>query len=620
MARTGRPVRHIEPTRPFAKFATDLVGLRAAAGLTVNQVARLSGYSAAVISSAADGKRMPTDSVLECYVKACGGNVAEWMERRTAEITRHQANQAAAAPEPSDGLPHSAPTTRYFGQGRRTSTPISRDVNDPSMIQTLEQFTAALNLLRADRTYRDLERLSAARWGSRLSKSTVSDMLHAKTVPNVDVLEAYLRACDVPPEDMRAWMTARDRIREPRLPAGVVRVRNVRPRSLGVPERPLAEAVMPGTVVDDLPPYVPREADGELRAALVDAAEHGGLVLVIGGAGVGKTRAAFEAARFLLPTWRLVRPADAEQLRALAGSRLSQTLIWLDDLTTVDLDSVAIRRLVAAGCPVIATMRVEDYQRWLLPSAPGQDGPQGRDRDFLGLATVVHIPAELTPMELEQADRSDPRIVAATSSGPAGEVIRTLAAGSDLVRMWNTAPPLVKAVITAALDARRMGVKKPITADLLRASVPGYLDAVSRVLLAESAWLDHALDYATNRVRDVLAAMTPVADLAGEVIGYITSDYLASYAARKGGVPPDSAWTAYAVHLADSNDLYAVAVSAHERSLLGHAESLYRAAAVAGLGAARAALIDLLVAQARDEEADRVRLLGLNPDGTTRKS
>jgi len=66
----------------------------------------------------------------------------------------------------------------------------------------------------------------------------------------------------------------------------------------------------PGTtsgVPDEvLPEYVPQDADeGEfgVRAKVAAAAERGGLVLLVGGSSVGKTRCAFEAVTTLMPDW-----------------------------------------------------------------------------------------------------------------------------------------------------------------------------------------------------------------------------------------------------------------------------------------------------------------------------
>ena len=87
-----------------------------------------------------------------------------------------------------------------------------------------------------------------------------------------------------------------------RAPAGAVRVRQVDPRRLGVH----AAISVPGVSDDELPEYVPRDADAAgsgVRAKVAAAAERGGFMLLVGGSSVGKTRCAAEAVRALLPDW-----------------------------------------------------------------------------------------------------------------------------------------------------------------------------------------------------------------------------------------------------------------------------------------------------------------------------
>jgi hypothetical protein len=88
------------------------------------------------------------------------------------------------------------------------------------------------------------------------------------------------------------------------------------------------------------------------------------------------------------------------------------------------------------------------------------------------------------------------------------------------------------------------------------------------------------------------------------------------------GIRGHGGWTldsvaAYVKHLTDAGDLFRAAKAAHGRAMLRHAEALYRVAALPGHGDVRDELALVLEAQLRDEEAKRVRLYGLNPDGST---
>ena len=73
----------------------------------------------------------------------------------------------------------------------------------------------------------------------------------------------------------------------------------------------------------------------------------------------------------------------------------------------------------------------------------------------------------------EDAAIGDRRIRIALDSHDAG-FTQVLAAGPQLVRWWaNASDPFGKAAITAAMDARRIGLRGPLSRDLLMvAAVP----------------------------------------------------------------------------------------------------------------------------------------------------
>jgi hypothetical protein len=93
-------------------FARDLRALRARAELDYPELAELSHYTMKTLASAAGGLRLPTLPVAVAYVRACGGNVAEWEDRwqkLAAKITADGANkrrsendEQQAPPEPAE--------------------------------------------------------------------------------------------------------------------------------------------------------------------------------------------------------------------------------------------------------------------------------------------------------------------------------------------------------------------------------------------------------------------------------------------------------------------------------------------------------------------------------------
>ncbi|MEU4522954.1 XRE family transcriptional regulator [Amycolatopsis sp. NPDC024027] len=81
------------------RFAHDLRILRENAGRpTYRELGARAHYSAAALSEAAGGRKLPTLSVTVAYVAACGGDTAEWTTRWRAIA----AELAAANAEPSD--------------------------------------------------------------------------------------------------------------------------------------------------------------------------------------------------------------------------------------------------------------------------------------------------------------------------------------------------------------------------------------------------------------------------------------------------------------------------------------------------------------------------------------
>ncbi|MGH2832388.1 MAG: hypothetical protein ACRDK2_06395, partial [Solirubrobacteraceae bacterium] len=60
-----------------------------------------------------------------------------------------------------------------------------------------------------------------------------------------------------------------------------------------------------------LPTYVPRDLDDELRNSIAERSVDGGFLLLAGPAASGKTRCAYEAVRAVLPDWRMLLPPSA---------------------------------------------------------------------------------------------------------------------------------------------------------------------------------------------------------------------------------------------------------------------------------------------------------------------
>lgn len=104
----SQPVSSIAPDG-LGAFARDLRTLRAQAGLDYPEMAENSHYEMKTLAAAAGGLRLPTLPVAVAYVRACGGNLAEWEDRWqklvdkvTAEVAKKRRNDGDENAEPPE--------------------------------------------------------------------------------------------------------------------------------------------------------------------------------------------------------------------------------------------------------------------------------------------------------------------------------------------------------------------------------------------------------------------------------------------------------------------------------------------------------------------------------------
>ncbi|MGH3427072.1 MAG: TIR domain-containing protein [Mycobacteriales bacterium] len=386
-------------------------------------------------------------------------------------------------------------------------------------------------------------------------------------------------------------------------PAGGIRVSEAAPRRLGV--RPAI--TLAGQFDDSLPLYVLRDTDtaGDgVRTRLTAASVCSGFVLLVGGSSVGKTRTAYEAVAALLPDWWLVHPAAAQDVAALALQPPTQTVVWLDELQRYlegehGLTGGTVRALLngTGSLVIIATMWPDWYNAYTVQPKPGPSDRHTRERDVLSLADVITLSPDFSRAERDRAGaaaRRDQRI-----RTPGYGLTQTLAGAPQLVAHWEnakTAEPYAWAVLTAALDAVRLGASAPLSPDLRRASAVGYCTSRQRAD-APANWFDGSLAYATQPLRGAVAALEPAAAGMGEMAGYTVADYLRQHAtrARRQERVPASTWDALAEHhMHNIEDVLRLADSANSRNQLGYASRLYQAAADRGDGKAASQLAYLL--------------------------
>ena len=307
----------------------------------------------------------------------------------------------------------------------------------------------------------------------------------------------------------------------------------------------------------------------------------------------------------------------------LATAATSHTVVWLDDLQRYldgehGLTGGVVRSLLNASHPVviIGTLWPDRYTAYTTLPASGSADLHAREREVLDLAAVIRIDPTLSTAEHDRARSAsarDPRLQVALGAAGYG-LTQTLAAAPQLVARWQdaqTASPYAWAVLTAALDAARLGARAPLSTGLLRATAVDYCTSQQQAE-APGNWFEQALAYANEKLRGAAAALSPRGVGMGQIAGYTAADYLIQHASRERcyAPVPASTWDAVLSHIDDPADATRLADSARRR--LRYAISLYRHAADDGDRHAADRLVDLLAKRgdvdglgARAESGDR---------------
>jgi hypothetical protein len=361
-----------------------------------------------------------------------------------------------------------------------------------------------------------------------------------------------------------------------------------------------------------LPTYVPREHDHQLAKVARAAADGAsGIAVLVGGSSTGKTRACWEALRLLRERpepWRLWHPIDPSRPEAalrelpLIGPR---TVIWLNEAQFyLDAPAGGLGEQVAAGLRellrdpertpvlVLATLWPQFWDGLTArPQAGGDRHAQARE---LLAGGDITVPADFTPAEMPLlAAAGDPRLALAARAAEDGRVIQFLAGAPELMSRYRNAPPPALALISAAMDARRLGMGIALPLAFLEAAAPGYLADTDWEALPED-WLDQALAYtsaSSNGTRGPLTRIRPrtaSSPAPAPRAAYRLADYLEQHGrdARRQHIPPVSFWTA-AARFASPGELPTLASAAEDRGLLRDAARLRKHAA--GLGDSRQA-------------------------------
>ena len=167
--------------------------------------------------------------------------------------------------------------------------------------------------------------------------------------------------------------------------------------------------------------------------------------------------------------------------------------------------------------------------------------------------------------QLRTLARQDPRLAKALDAAEDHQVTQYLAGVPLLLERYRDATPIVRAVIRAAMDARRLGCSPDLSYRLLEDAAPGYLLPIQRDAVSEKGWLDPVLKLTAALSNGIRGPVTPSRAKDG---CYRLADYLEQVGIqeRLDVLPPRDFWQAVRRHAAPG-DLPALAQHAETRGL-----------------------------------------------------
>ncbi|MEU2337157.1 alpha/beta fold hydrolase [Streptomyces sp. NPDC013172] len=369
-------------------------------------------------------------------------------------------------------------------------------------------------------------------------------------------------------------------------------------------------------------PYLRRAHDTRLRAAL-DVALRGGtprLLVLTGESATGKTRALYEALCALAPDRPLLTPTTASDLLSLLreGRVPDGAVLWLNEAQRFlygaegEAAADALHQCLARDehrLVAVATLWTRPY--WTQLTSPDRTAHAGASALLTHAALTLRITVppyldkeDMTAWAALERAEDDRRLGHALEAGRAnGRVIQQLTGGPQLLDAFLSGPETFftateYALISVALDARRLGHHAPMAAALLARVADGALSPQQRSGAAD--WASRDLTALSEGVREdgtptdarTLTALTALRPHSGAPALYEPADYLDHHARdlRAGQPPHPGLWDALLEHADDAGDLVRLGRSAWERGMRKHAALLWRRSVLAGDPSAPAVL------------------------------
>jgi patatin-related protein len=321
-----------------------------------------------------------------------------------------------------------------------------------------------------------------------------------------------------------------------------------------------------------LPAYVTRTRDAELDEKLKSEP----FVLVVGDSAAGKSRSAYEAMRRNFADRALIVPAQRNSLNVLVaeGIKLRDAVVWLDDLEIYlgsdGLNVNVLDRLCGTApgsVTVLATMRAVEHAKY-----GAEQSVPGPERQLLLRTTVVRLDRTLDADEQRRAfaQLSDKGLRSALERRQGlGEYV---SAGPPLVDRFEdgwSVNPLGAALVRAAVDLRRMGIRRALTRPTLVEVASLYADGAAD----GDAAVEEGFNWATSRIYGASALLSRAQE------AFLVSDYIVDHVEREARPIPDRAWDV-AVRVAPKDpEALGVSTAAHVKGDVAIAEREFSALA-----------------------------------------
>ncbi|MEU2245059.1 hypothetical protein ABZ572_37385 [Streptomyces sp. NPDC018338] len=275
-----------------------------------------------------------------------------------------------------------------------------------------------------------------------------------------------------------------------------------------------------------LPGYVRREHDQVLAQAVAEAAAGGSrMVVLVGSSSTGKTRACWEAVQPLAATnWRLWHPFDPTRAEAALDAlhRVGpRTVVWLNEAQHYLGDREHGERIAAAlhhllvtpergPVLVLGTLWPENAHQYRALPSPDAPDAHSRVRELLASRTLT-VPESFDASALaaaaELAQSGDMLLANALTRGDEhGRLTQDLAGAPELLHRLHTASHPARALLEAAMDARRLGTGLYLPQAFLTDAAVDYLTDAEYDGLT-GAWAEHAYAELTRPVHGKQSAL-----------------------------------------------------------------------------------------------------------------